>query len=87
MIDYWLIFTLMLPFVDVLLHIYMESLNDDEDRTINHLGVAMCGGVGEKSNAMIKYHHYFYYYADTSSTKHYAHKFTLGTEHLTYTFQ
>ena len=41
MVDYWLIFTLMLPFVEVLLHTYMESLNDDEDRTINHHGVAM----------------------------------------------
>ena len=41
MVDYWLIFTLLLPFVEVLLHTYMESLNDDEDRTINHHGVAM----------------------------------------------
>ena len=41
MIDYWLIFTLLLPFVEVLLHTYMESLNDDEDRVINHHGVAM----------------------------------------------
>ena len=41
MVDYWLIFTLMLPFVEVLLHTYMESLNDDEDRTINHHGVEL----------------------------------------------
>ena len=41
MIDYWLLFTLLLPFVEVLLHTYMESLNDDEDRVINHHGVAM----------------------------------------------
>ena len=41
MVDYWLIFTLLLPFVEVILHTYMESLNDDEDRTINHHGVAM----------------------------------------------
>ena len=46
MVDYWLIFTLMLPFVEVLLHTYIESLNDDEDRTINHHGVEM--PVGEK---------------------------------------
>ena len=38
----------MLAFVQVLLHTYMESLNDDEDRTINHHGVAM--DVGEKTN-------------------------------------
>ena len=48
MVDYWLIFTLMLPFVEVLLHTYIESLNDDEDRTINHHGVEM--PVGEKSS-------------------------------------
>ena len=41
MVDYWLIFTLLLPFVEVLLHTYMESLNDDEERVINHHGVAM----------------------------------------------
>ena len=32
MVDYWLLFTLMLPFVEVILHTYMESLNDDEDK-------------------------------------------------------
>merc|ERR1719431_2172244 len=41
MVDYWLIFNLLLPFVEVLLHTYIESLNDDEDRVINHHGVAM----------------------------------------------
>ena len=41
MIDIWLIFAMVIPFFEVLLHTYMESLNDDEDRTINHHGVAM----------------------------------------------
>ena len=41
MVDYWLLFTLMLPFVEVLLHTYIESLNDDEERQINNHGVAM----------------------------------------------
>ena len=50
MIDYWLIFTLLLPFIEVLLHTYMESLNDDEERQINHHGVAM--DVGESSGDM-----------------------------------
>merc|ERR1719244_691052 len=49
MVDYWLIFTLMLPFVEVLLHTYIESLNDDEDRTINHHGVEM--PVGDKASS------------------------------------
>ena len=47
MVDYWLIFTLLLPFVEVILHTYIESLNDDEERTVNHHGVAM--DVAEKS--------------------------------------
>ena len=51
MVDYWLIITLMIPFVEVLLHTYMESLNNDEDRTINHHGVAM--EVGDKSQSSV----------------------------------
>ena len=36
MMDYWLIFNLILPFIEVLLHTYMESLNEDGDTdTIN----------------------------------------------------
>ena len=31
MMDYWLIFNLFLPFVEVLLHTYIESLNEDAD--------------------------------------------------------
>ena len=30
MMDYWLIFNLIIPFVEVLLHTYMESLNEDD---------------------------------------------------------
>ena len=58
MVDYWLIFTLMLPFVEVLLHTYMESLNDDEERTINHHGVSMeVGGDSTKQSvcSFLKY--------------------------------
>ena len=51
MVDYWLIFTLLLPFVEVLLHTYIESLNDDEDRVINHHGVAM--DVADKGGAKV----------------------------------
>ena len=29
MVDFWLVFNLILPFVEVLLHTYMESLNED----------------------------------------------------------
>ena len=30
MVDFWLVFNLILPFVEVLLHTYMESLNEDD---------------------------------------------------------
>jgi hypothetical protein len=30
MMDYWLVFNLLLPFIEVLLHTYMERLNEDE---------------------------------------------------------
>ena len=53
MIDVWLIFNLLLPFIEVLVHTYMDTLRwifvffclkrswenrDDEDREINHHG-------------------------------------------------
>ena len=53
MVDYWLIFTLLLPFVEVLLHTYMETLNEEEDRTINHHGVAMTVGGEEKDKVKV----------------------------------
>ena len=37
MVDYWLIFTLLLPFFEVLLHTYMESLNEDEEANKKNL--------------------------------------------------
>ena len=36
MVDYWLIVTLILPFVEIMLHTYMEVLNEDESG--HHLG-------------------------------------------------
>ena len=43
MIDVWLIFNLMMPFLLVLLHTFMDSLrteakDDEHERTINHHG-------------------------------------------------
>merc|ERR1719167_1594592 len=38
MVDVWLIFNLLLPFIEVLVHTYMDTLRDDEDREINHHG-------------------------------------------------
>ena len=38
MIDVWLLFNLLYPFIVVLIHTYMDSLRDDDDREINHHG-------------------------------------------------
>merc|ERR1712203_810751 len=38
MVDIWLIFNLMIPFFEVLLHTFIDSLRIDESREINHHG-------------------------------------------------
>ena len=38
MVDVWLLFNLLLPFIEVLIHTYMDTLRDDEEREINHHG-------------------------------------------------
>ena len=38
MVDVWLLFNLLYPFIVVLLHTYMDSLRNDEEREINHHG-------------------------------------------------
>ena len=41
MIDIWLIFSQLIPFVEVMLHTFMDNLRDDDDREINHHGSAI----------------------------------------------
>ena len=36
MVDAWLLFNLLYPFIEVLLHTYMDTLRKDEDKEINH---------------------------------------------------
>ena len=43
MMDIWLIFNLLLPFMEVLLHTYIDYLRNDEDREINHHGTTRLG--------------------------------------------
>ena len=38
MVDVWLLFNLLYPFIVVLIHTYMDTLRNDEDREINHHG-------------------------------------------------
>ena len=48
MIDVWLLFNLLYPFIVVLIHTYMDSLREDMDREINHHGKTVT--VGEANN-------------------------------------
>ena len=55
MIDIWLIFNLLIPFLLVLLHTYMDSLrteakDDGEERTINHHGKEIKVGADTSSH-------------------------------------
>jgi len=47
MVDIWLIFNLVLPFVEVLIHTYKDYLRDDE-REINHHGTTLNVGGDDK---------------------------------------
>ena len=38
MVDVWLLFNLLLPFIIVLVHTHMDTLRNDEEREINHHG-------------------------------------------------
>ena len=38
MVDVWLIFAQLVPFVEVLLHTWMDTNKNDDDREINHHG-------------------------------------------------
>merc|ERR550519_1612358 len=38
MVDVWLLFNLLYPFIGVLKHTYMDTLRNDEEREINHHG-------------------------------------------------
>jgi hypothetical protein len=55
MIDVWLIFTQMIPFMEVLLHTWMDSHRVSEDREINHHGKTLTVGDDEVANDEVKY--------------------------------
>ena len=56
MMDTWLLFNLLYPCIVVLIHTYMDTLRDDEDREINHHGetVFINGEQEENQQAGIK---------------------------------
>ena len=47
MVDAWLLFNLLYPFIVVLIHTYMDTLRNDEDREINHHGNTITIGENE----------------------------------------
>ena len=51
MIDVWLIFSQLIPFVEVLLHTYLDALRSDDDREINHHGETISPGGGDNHTA------------------------------------
>ena len=53
MMDVWLIFNLLLPFMEVLLHTYIDYLRNDEDREINHHGTTIKPQQEEDENPSI----------------------------------
>ena len=52
MMDIWLLFNLLYPFFVVLLHTYMDTLRNDDDREFNHHGKTM--QVGDDGKAIEK---------------------------------
>ena len=58
MVDVWLLFNLLYPFIVVLIHTYMDTLRNDEDREINHHGKTIQvndeNGDKTESNSVIK---------------------------------
>ena len=52
MMDVWLLFNLLYPFIIVLLHTYMDTLRIDDDREFNHHGKTM--QIGEDGKATEK---------------------------------
>ena len=61
MIDVWLLSNLLYPFIIVLLHTYMDTLRNDEEREINHHGRAITVDEGKAEEGLkIKVQYWFY---------------------------
>ena len=55
MVDVWLLFNLLYPFIVVLIHTYMDTLRNEEEREINHHGKSIqINNNDEKANSIIK---------------------------------
>ena len=47
MVDYWLVFNLLIPFVEVLIHTYEDTLRTDEAEVNHHGRTVTIGGDNE----------------------------------------
>ena len=54
MMDVWLLFNLLYPFIVVLLHTYMDTLRSDDDREINHHGKSVTVNEENKKGQQIQ---------------------------------
>ena len=55
MVDYWLVFNLMIPFIEVLIHTYEDTLRTD-DQEVNHHGrTVTVGGDDKKEDVKIAF--------------------------------
>ena len=55
MVDYWLVFNLMIPFIEVLIHTYEDTLRTD-DQEVNHHGrTVTVGGDDKKKDVKIAF--------------------------------
>ena len=55
MVDVWLLFNLLYPFIVVLIHTYMDTLRNDEEREINHHGKSIqINAEDEEQDSVIK---------------------------------
>ena len=53
MVDYWLVFNLMIPFVEVLIHTYEDTLRTDETE-VNHHGKTVKIGEANGNNKIVQ---------------------------------
>ena len=53
MVDYWLVFNLMIPFVEVLIHTYEDTLRTDESE-VNHHGKTVKIGEANGNNKIVQ---------------------------------
>merc|ERR1712203_609624 len=55
MVDAWLLFNLLYPFIVVLIHTYMDTLRNDDEREINHHGKSIqINNDNEEPSSVIK---------------------------------